>query len=30
VVNIVVAFAPVKPTEFVVLQIQQLAGQSAA
>ena len=28
--NIVVAFAPVKPAEFIVLQIQQLAGQSAA
>jgi len=29
VVNIVVAFAPVKPAEFVVLKIQQLAGQTA-
>jgi phage tail sheath protein FI len=29
VVNIIVAFAPVKPAEFVVLKIQQLAGQSA-
>ena len=27
VVNILVAFAPLKPAEFVVLQIQQLAGQ---
>jgi hypothetical protein len=30
IVNIRVAFAPVKPAEFVVLQIQQLAGQAAA
>jgi phage tail sheath protein FI len=30
VVNIVVGFAPLKPAEFVVLQIQQMAGQSAA
>jgi len=30
IVNIVVAFAPVKPAEFVVLQIQQLAGQTAS
>lgn len=30
VVNIIVAFAPVKPAEFVVLKIQQLDGQSAA
>jgi hypothetical protein len=29
-VNIVVAFAPLKPAEFVVIQIAQLAGQSAA
>jgi len=29
IVNVVVAFAPVKPAEFVVLQIQQLAGQTA-
>ena len=28
VVNIVVAFAPLKPAEFVVIQIAQLAGQS--
>ncbi len=27
VVNIVVGFAPLKPTEFVVIQIQQMAGQ---
>jgi len=27
VVNILVAFAPLKPAEFVILQIQQLAGQ---
>jgi phage tail sheath protein FI len=29
VVNIVVGFAPVKPAEFVVLQIQQIAAQAA-
>jgi phage tail sheath protein FI len=29
VVNIQIGFAPVKPAEFVVLRIQQLAGQSA-
>ena len=29
VVNIVVGFAPLKPAEFVILQIQQLAGQIA-
>ena len=28
VVNIIVGFAPLKPAEFVVIQIQQLAGQS--
>ncbi|WP_146348167.1 phage tail sheath C-terminal domain-containing protein [Phaeobacter marinintestinus] len=28
IVNIVVGFAPLKPAEFVVIQIQQLAGQS--
>jgi phage tail sheath protein FI len=28
--NIVVGFAPVKPAEFVVLQIQQIAGQAQA
>ncbi|NPD27117.1 phage tail sheath family protein [Corallococcus exiguus] len=30
VVNIVVGFAPLKPTEFVVLKLQQMAGQVAA
>jgi phage tail sheath protein FI len=30
VVNILVGFAPLKPAEFVVLQIQQLAGQTAS
>jgi phage tail sheath protein FI len=29
VVNVLVAFAPLKPAEFVVIQIQQLAGQIA-
>lgn len=29
VVNIVVGFAPLKPTEFVIIKIQQLAGQIA-
>ena len=29
VVNIVVGFAPLQPAEFVVIQIQQLAGQTA-
>ena len=28
VVNILVSFAPLRPAEFVVIQIQQLAGQS--
>jgi phage tail sheath protein FI len=28
--NIIVGFAPVKPAEFIVIQIQQLAGQAAA
>jgi phage tail sheath protein FI len=28
VVNIVVAFAPLKPAEFVIIKIAQLAGQS--
>jgi uncharacterized protein len=28
VVNILVAFAPLKPAEFVVIQIAQLAGQA--
>jgi len=30
IVNIVVGFAPLKPAEFVVIQIQQMAGQSEA
>jgi phage tail sheath protein FI len=30
VVNIVVGFAPLKPAEFVVLKLQQMAGQVAA
>ena len=30
IVNIVVGFAPLKPAEFVVIQIQQLAGQIQA
>ena len=30
VVNIVVGFAPLEPAEFIVIQLQQLAGQSAA
>jgi phage tail sheath protein FI len=30
IVNILVGFAPLKPAEFVILQIQQLAGQSQA
>jgi uncharacterized protein len=30
IVNIVVGFAPLKPAEFVVIQIQQIAGQSAS
>ncbi|MEJ2009114.1 MAG: phage tail sheath C-terminal domain-containing protein [Acidobacteriota bacterium] len=30
IVNIVVGFAPLKPAEFVVIQIQQMAGQSAS
>jgi phage tail sheath protein FI len=29
VVNVIVGFAPVKPAEFIVIQLQQLAGQSA-
>ena len=29
IVNILVAFAPLKPAEFVIIQIQQLTGQSA-
>jgi len=27
IVNIVVGFAPLKPAEFVILKIQQMAGQ---
>lgn len=27
IVNIVVGFAPLKPAEFVIIKIQQLAGQ---
>jgi uncharacterized protein len=30
IVNILVGFAPLKPAEFVVLQIQQMAGQAAS
>lgn len=30
IVNILVGFAPLKPAEFVIIQIQQLAGQVAA
>ncbi|HEV2387316.1 MAG TPA: phage tail sheath C-terminal domain-containing protein [Candidatus Acidoferrales bacterium] len=30
IVNIVVGFAPLKPAEFVIIQIQQLAGQTPA
>ncbi|WP_216627229.1 phage tail sheath family protein [Corallococcus exercitus] len=30
IVNIVVGFAPLKPTEFVVIQLQQIAGQLEA
>lgn len=30
IVNIVVGFAPLRPAEFVIIQIQQIAGQSAA
>lgn len=30
IVNILVGFAPLKPAEFVVLKIQQIAGQTAA
>jgi phage tail sheath protein FI len=29
VVNIVVGFAPLKPAEFVIIQLQQMAGQIA-
>ena len=30
VVNILVGFAPLKPAEFVIIQLQQMAGQVAA
>ena len=30
IVNIVVGFAPLKPAEFVIIKIQQLAGQTEA
>jgi phage tail sheath protein FI len=30
IVNIIVGFAPLKPAEFVVIKIEQLAGQSQA
>jgi phage tail sheath protein FI len=30
IVNILVGFAPLKPAEFVVIRLQQLAGQIAA
>jgi phage tail sheath protein FI len=30
IVNILVGFAPLKPAEFVVIKIQQMAGQTAA
>jgi phage tail sheath protein FI len=30
IVNIVVGFAPLKPAEFVIIKIQQIAGQEAA
>jgi hypothetical protein len=29
IVNILVGFAPLKPAEFVIIKIQQLAGQVA-
>jgi hypothetical protein len=29
IVNIIVGFAPLKPAEFVVIKIQQIAGQLA-
>ena len=29
IVNIVVGFAPLKPAEFVVIKLQQMAGQIA-
>ena len=30
IVNIVVGFAPLKPAEFVIIKIQQIAGQTEA
>jgi hypothetical protein len=30
IVNIVVGFAPLKPAEFVIIKIQQIAGQIEA
>ncbi len=30
IVNIQVGFAPLKPAEFVIISLQQMAGQSAA
>jgi hypothetical protein len=30
VVNVLVGFAPLKPAEFVIISIQQMAGQIAA
>ena len=30
IVNIVVGFAPLEPAEFVIIQIQQMAGQTAS
>ena len=29
IVNIIVGFAPLKPAEFVIIKIQQIAGQIA-
>jgi phage tail sheath protein FI len=30
IVNILILFAPVKPAEFVVISLQQMAGQSSS
>jgi len=30
IVNIIVGFAPLKPAEFVIIKLQQLAGQAGA
>jgi phage tail sheath protein FI len=30
IVNVLIGFAPEKPAEFVIIQIQQIAAQSAA